>query len=71
MGQDPGRCPKPSGANAARSVTTVFVAVLTKSLRLKAEECLTTAGRSSGGPQKARKRALYENCIAQGGIAPR
>ena len=69
-GPAPRRCTEPSGANAARSATSVFVAVLTKSLRLTAEDCLTTEGRSSAGPQKTRKRALNKNCVAQGGMAP-
>jgi hypothetical protein len=71
MDPAPGRCPKPSGANAARSATSVFVAVLTKSLRLTAEDCLMSVGRSSADQQKTRRRALNENCVAQGGIAPR
>ncbi len=58
------------GANAARSATSVFVAVLTKSLRLTDEECLTTEGRSSVGPQKTRRRASNENCVVRGGMAP-
>ena len=66
----PRRCHEPSGANAARSATSVFVAVLTKSLRLTAEDCLTTEGRSSAGPQKTRKRALNKDCVAHGGMAP-
>jgi hypothetical protein len=32
---------------------------------------LTTTGMSPAGPQKARKRALNENFVAQGGIAPK
>jgi hypothetical protein len=71
MDPAPGRCPKPSGANAARSATSVFVAVLTKSLPLTAEKCLMSVGRSSADQQKTRRRALNENCVAQGGIAPR